>query len=477
VKYFVASAVVCSALLSISFHVLAAEPGYRFLWVRTMLGPCCADAGVDLIVDADGAALVAGYRGGLDLNLDGKVEVRPYGLKDALIFKSYDKATKGWVQGPGGPGWDEAMGIASDRKGGAYAAGYFEQEMNIAGGTIRSAGPRDGFLARYNQDGETQWAKPIGGAGRDQMEAVGSDAAGNAYLTGTVNGEIDIDRDGSVDVKTGPAGLLLASFDRDGGLRWARASGGEATVTGRAVTVGPKDEVYIGGHYSNGALDLDADGAPDGPAKPRNKPNGYFARFDTSGKMVWSRVASSPGVQAVGSLATAGNGDLLVLGGGSGPTDLNGDGVPDIEIPSGELKVFLARFTPSGELVWVRTYAANAAHVSASATRIAMVGFYEGGPLDLDGDSRIDGPADLGAKSQGFVAILDNEGNLLHVFIIDGPDSQRALAAGFMPDGKQLYVTGYVRLTPDFDGDGIGEAGVRCDALGDVFLAMYAIAN
>jgi hypothetical protein len=75
------------------------------------------------------------------------------------------------------------------------------------------------------------------------------------------------------------------------------------------------------------------------------------------------------------------------------------------------------------------------------------------------------------------VAILDNEGNLLHVFIIDGPDSQRALAAGFMPDGKQLYVTGYVRLTPDFDGDGIGEAGVRCDALGDVFLAMYAIAN
>jgi hypothetical protein len=477
VKHFVASAVF-SAFLLAGFHVLAAEPGYRFLWVRTMLGPCCADAGTDLIVDADGAALVASYRGGLDLNLDGKVEVRPYGLKDALIFKSYDEATKGWVQGPGGPSWDEAVGIASDRKGGAYAGGYFEQDMNIARGTIRAAGARDGFLARYDQNGETQWAKPIGGAGRDQMEAIGSDAAGNAYLTGTVNGEVDIDRDGSVDVKTGPAGLLLASFDRDGGLRWGRASGGETRVTGRAVTVGPKDELYIGGHYSDGALDLDADGAPEGPAKPRNEPNGYFARFDTSGKMVWSRVISSPGGQAVASLATAGNGDLLVLGGGSGPTDLNGDGVPDIDIAKGDLKVFyLARFTPSGEFVWVRTYAASDAHVSASATRIALVGFYEGGPLDLDRDGKTEGPADPGTRSQGFVAILDNEGNLLHVFIIDGPDSQRALAAGFMPDGKQLYVTGYVRLTPDFDGDGIGEAGVRCDALGDVFLAMYAIAN
>ena len=50
--------------------------------------------------------------------------------------------------------------------------------MLIAGGLIHPAGRTDGFLARYNQDGETQWALAIGGTGDDSLTDVSSDGDG-----------------------------------------------------------------------------------------------------------------------------------------------------------------------------------------------------------------------------------------------------------------------------------------------------------
>ncbi len=117
------------------------------------------------MVDADGGVIIAGSRGGLDLDRDGSVDVQTFGSPDPLIFKWFDENdnAKGWVQGPGGPKADDAFGIASDRHSGVYAVGNFNDSMRIAGGTIHSAGKVDGFIVRYNERGETLWAKPLGG--------------------------------------------------------------------------------------------------------------------------------------------------------------------------------------------------------------------------------------------------------------------------------------------------------------------------
>lgn len=192
--------------------------------------------------------------------------------------------------------------------------------------------------------------------------------------------------------------------------------------------------------------------------------------------MQWVRFAAAAGPQTFASIALMGDGDLLALGGGLGPVDLDGDGSPDIEAGAREPHGYLVRFRDDGSVKWSRSLGGSPVHVSASADRIGLAGFYEGGPLDLDRDGKQDGPADSdNRRSQGFVALLDHDGALRHTFIIDGPESDRALAGGFTPDGKQFYATGYLRLTSDFDADGKPEAGVRCDALGDAFLALYQL--
>ena len=474
--------------------VQAENSGYRFVSVKTMLGPCCTDQGNDLLVDSDGGVLVAGSRGGLDLDRDGSVDIQTFGSPDPLIFKHFDKNNNkdGWVQGPGGPKADTASGIASDRHGGAYAVGNFTDSMRIAGGTIQSAGKIDGFLVRYNQKGQTQWAIPIGSSESDELVDVASDSDGNIFVVGTIRGQVDIDRDGKIDVASeGESSILLASFTPNGDLRWANASAGNVLASGRAIALGPNGEIYIGGIYYRGAPDLNRDGTPDLPPTTDNSSpvtgqtdiNGFFARYDSSGKMIWAKSVAGPAVQSVGSLSVIGNGDLIVLGGYTGSVDLNGESSSDLEFKSmGKAKyhkfvdgiAFLLRVSPEGKTIWARRYMAAPVHVASEAKRIVISGTYTE-TLDLDDDGVAERAADPDKWLEGFAAILDGDGRVQHVFTIVGDDSDVANAAGFSPDGKKLYVTGYTRLGADFDNDNKLESASACHQKGDLFLSSYDV--
>jgi hypothetical protein len=466
----------CLVLLLVCSAVCAEEPGYRFEWVRTISGPNTGDSGQDLAVDANGAVLVVGQHGGLDTDNDGLVDVTSDGLTDPLIIASRPDGDATWLVSPGGPDYDTGKGIALDPDGGAYVVGSFKQHLRFqAGETLGGSGPSDGYLAHYNSNGELLWARELGGASNDSLVDVGTDVKGNAFVIGVIRGVVDLDHDGAVDVATkAEAGLLLASFDSSGARRWARASTGRGSAFGRAIAVGPQGEVYAAGRYLNGDVDLNNDGRADLPAAPASG-DAFIARFDADGDLSWARYVSGPDDESISALALAGNGDLLVTGALRGPVDFDGDGDPDAIIKGEDHSSFLARYTDTGKLIWVRTYTASMSwHVAANEEHIVLSGLYKG-PLDLDADGHRDGDADRDGKNEGFVAILDNDGELLHVFTIVGPGHDQALAAGFSPDGEKLFVTGFVRRTADFDADGVVEGGVQCDAFGDIFLARYDV--
>lgn len=486
-------AVVLLAGLMAGTHLQAAKPDYRFVSVRTIDGPCCGDAGLDLAVDSEGAVLVAGRRGGLDVDGDGSVDVQTYGTPDAMVFKAFATGEwLDWIQGPGGVGDDFASGIIPDGHGGAYVAGQFSDQMRARQEVVTASGRKDGFLARFDRHGELDWVRAIGGAGDDRMSQVAADRDGNVFVVGTIVGDVDVDRDGTVDVdSSGPSNMLIASFDPTGALRFARATAGTARTMGWLISIGHEGELYVGGHYMAGTLDLDGDGRDDVPAaavEPAGDPplpdmNGFVARFDRSGEMTWSRSVSGPRVQTVGGLATAGNGDLLVLGAYTDSADLDADGEADIEFESIAGRVWehyldanglLMRLSPDGEQRWARRYAASVNAVATDGSRIVVTGTYTGA-LDFDDDGELEREPDQDEYHEGVIAILDADGELRHTFTIVGEDSDAANAAAFTPDGKRLYVTGYTKLGADFSGDDVIERESACHQLGDVYLAVYDV--
>jgi DNA-binding beta-propeller fold protein YncE len=474
-------------------HLYAAESDYRFLSVRTIDGPCCGDWGSDIAVDSDGAVFVAGRRGGLDVNGDGSVDLQTYGTPDSMVLKAFSTGEwLDWVRGPGGAGEDFASGIAPDGHGGAYVVGQFTDQMQAGSEIVTGSGLKDGFLARYDKHGEVVWVRAIGGAGDDRMSDVAVDGEGNVFVVGTIVGEVDVDRDGTMDVKpSGASAMLIASFDPMGTLRFARATAGTARTMGWFASVGRKGELYVGGHYMAGTLDIDGDGQDDVPvaavepagAPPLPDMNGFFARFDPSGDMAWSRSISGPRIQTVGGLAVAGDGDLLVLGAYTDSADLDADGDADIEFESIAGRVWehyldanglLMRLSPAGALRWARRYAASVNSVTSDGSRIVVTGTYTGA-LDFDDDGEIEREADQDEYHEGVIAILDANGDLLHTFTIVGEDSDAPNAAAFSTDGERLYVTGYTKLGADFSGDGAIESESLCHQLGDVFLAVYDV--
>ena len=470
---------------------------YRFREVRTMRGPCCSDWGSDLVVDKQGNVLVAGRRGSLDLDYDGVIDIPTRGQPDPLISKFVfaGDGAPGWTKDLGSPGDDTARGVASDLDGGLYAVGHFSDEMRVANSVLRSEGGKDGFIVRYDRDGNPLWARAIGGRGLDEMYRIATDSNGRAILIGTVTGEVDIDRDGTVDVVGTPQGsALVAAYTPAGKLAWARISGGDARVLGLGIATGPEDAVYIAGAYQAGAPDFDDDGKPDGPVAVSSVStgpdgavqydlNGYYARLDSEGGVDWINVVSGPSIQTAGGLAVAENGDLFVLGGMSAPSDLDGDGVADIEFKSmGDRKyehdidanLYLLRVSPQGKWQWTRTYTAMGTHLAVRGSRIIVSGTYAN-DLDFDGDGVIERASDGDDRLEGFVAVLNENGNLLQLLTVVGEAADVVNAAGLSPDGRTLYTTGYTQLGADFDGDGKVEASSVCHLAGEVYLARFEL--
>jgi len=164
---------------------------------------------------------------------------------------------------------------------------------------------------------------------------------------------------------------------------------------------------------------------------------------------MWIKAVSGSGLQTVGSLAVAGNLDLLVFGGHTAAADTNGAG--DLELKSmGTRKPrnqldgngFLLRVSPSGTPIWARREMAG---------------------------------ADDGLE--GFVAIPDERGEVQQTLTVVGGDSDVVNAAAFTADGQYPYFKGFTRLGADYEGGGAIEGASAGHLLGDLDLAISTTAD
>lgn len=131
----------------------------------------------------------------------------------------------------GGPGIDEANGVAVDAAGASYVAG-----------TTADGGDLDAFVTKLAPDGATaMWTTYLGGTGVDQAQAVAVDATGAAYVTGDT---------ASADFPATPGAWETADF-----------GGGDAFVTKLVPAGGDLAySTYLGGNGSDGGRAIALEG-------------------------------------------------------------------------------------------------------------------------------------------------------------------------------------------------------------------------
>src|SRR5947207_1100741 len=91
-----------------------------------------------------------------------------------------------WARQVGQGGQDLGWSIAVDSEGNAYVGAMFSSSSIDLGGTIlTNRGGFDGILAKYDRNGNLVWAKQAGGSQNEEIKSVAIDGNGNVYAAGS----------------------------------------------------------------------------------------------------------------------------------------------------------------------------------------------------------------------------------------------------------------------------------------------------
>jgi hypothetical protein len=152
----------------------------------------------------------------------------------AFVTKLNSSGAFQWATGfTGNPGFDEIYSLATDASGNVYADAGFEGTITVGGTSFTSAGGYDCYVAKLNTSGAVQWADQMGGPGDDEAFGVAVDGAGTIYTTGYFGSVAGGSSGASADFDAGPATYTLTSPSAQGSAYISELTQpGPLTVTG-----------------------------------------------------------------------------------------------------------------------------------------------------------------------------------------------------------------------------------------------------
>lgn len=286
---------------------------------------------------------------------------------DVLLVRYGERGSRVWLKNLGtGNLYDTPSAIAVNADGTIYLAGKTPEEMPQE---------NDAFVARYDADGTEVWRGQFGTPGvSEYVSGIRFSPEGNVYVAGTVEGR-----------GSGSGRFFLARYDTDGSqlsLHWFGAEV-EGSLTDVAFDV--MGDLYAVGTTRRGGGMGDQDG--------------YIARYDPSGGLVWIRQSGRNGIDRAAAVALDEEGFVYV----AGVTDnrWQDDGVlyyVDNYLhrfsQSSEFDATLSRYDADGHEIWTRRFGTGTGGlVSPSSLSV-----------DRNGDVNLAGMTKArGGESLGFV--------------------------------------------------------------------------
>ncbi len=425
--------------------------------------------------DAAGNVYVTGQIFGYNIDMDpgpGEALLSATGELSDAYFAKYDaNGNFVWAKRVGGVDFDYGAGIALDADGNIYllASSWLETPFDYDPGPGEALlAPEPGvwlntIVAKYDNDGNYLWAKLLQSC---DPRALTVDDNGNTYFTGQFVGT-DIDFDpgpGTAYMSTvdDDYNIFMARFDADGNYVWAKSMGGDSYESAWAIALDPDGNVCLGGEFDSDLADFDP-----GPGEALltlvKQGDMFLAKYTAGGEYLWARSAGGKGSEEVRGVATDGSGNIYIAGlfFGTGADFDPGPGTLILDSAEDTSDIFLAKYTPSGDLVWARDFGENDQYEQCFDLALDA-----NGALYIAGDYRSKNPAP--GQSAIMVSKFDNSGN--HVATTgSGMYTYGVHARG---DGE-VVVGGSFYDTVDFDpGDNVVEYTSHYQ-YGDLFIARY----
>lgn len=245
------------------------DPDGNFLWAFNGEGGIANQRIWSVNADDAGNSYVSGwFKNNPDMDPGPGTFLLPNeGLADGYLGKYNANGDLEWVFNFGSASRDQGMKHSIDAAGNVYIGGFFRNTVDFDPGAgellLTATGTQDAFLAKYNTDGEVQWAfglENAGGQENSQGLSTTTDANGNTSITGLFFGTMDIDPGPGVNELIGPGGndAFLATYNTDGELLWGGVIGGSGADVGKGIISDNTGNIYLTGTF-RGTADFDMD--------------------------------------------------------------------------------------------------------------------------------------------------------------------------------------------------------------------------
>jgi gliding motility-associated-like protein len=247
-----------------------------------------------------------------------------------------------WVTTGGSIDVDEAMDVAVDPNGNIYVAGYFEEQIDFQGITAVSGGNRDFFVAKINPEGDVLWLETGGGVNDVYATGIAVDLAGNVYVSGTFEGDIEVQNNNAN--SSGATDIFLVKYNTNGNYLWGQYFGGfNIDLSGDVIVDNSGNPIITGTYHTSIYIDGNTIVSQGG--------NDYFvAKFSPTGNIIWVSDEGSDSDVWGKKLAVDFNNNIYVTGEFSG---LLNHGTASIS-PQGIFDVYLAKYSSTGNPEWIQ---------------------------------------------------------------------------------------------------------------------------
>lgn len=311
--------------------------------------------------------------------------------------------------------------MARDRDDDLLLVGSFGGTSTFTNQTFTAVNG-DMIFAKLHSNGAAAWVQVGSASGTDEGTDIAAASDGNIYMTGVASGEMSVAGE-DVGQSGHPTGFMVKLRSDGVGVWQQTAAVSGATSACTAVAVSADGTVVACGNYDSPTLEFAGDVLNHGSGSF----DAFIGRFAADGTPMGSIHIQSAGSVIPVELTTIDN-DAVVTGSYDATTDFDTEGAGGAIKADGTLNAFVARYSETGALRWVKTFRPGNNQTGLSISPLA------GGNILVCG--RFETTITLGSKtltSTGntdvFIARMDGDGDVLSVSRIGGPGEEEGLLA------------------------------------------------
>lgn len=320
------------------------------------------------------------------------------------------------------------------------------------------------------------WHVNMGNSLTDIAQSVAVDNSGNIFVTGTMNGVIDLDPSpGNYNLTSngGSNDFFVAKYDPDGNIIWGFRRGSSSYDYARKIVVTSTNDIIVVGEFG-GSFDFDPSAGGNTTLNAGTGKNGFVAKYDSSGNFIWAFGLGDPSsYDLVSNIDIDVFDNFYIIGSFQGTTDFNpGSGTANLSSANDAL--FVAKYNSAGTYKWAFKVAASSSITASGISIDSLSNVYITGAFSGTADfNPTSGVLNLtsSANDDIFIAKYSTSSSLVWAHQIGSSGDDIGIDIDATASGI-FYLTGHIEGTCDFDVTPASEIVFTSGAING-FLACY----